>query len=85
MTFTRNEELRDIAKQLPLQSLLIETDSPYLSPHPMRKERNEPYKVKWVLDCIADERNCSSKDLECATESNTRRLFQLEDPSVMLG
>jgi len=82
VTFPRNEALRAVAKQIPLQSILIETDSPYLSPHPMRNERNEPYKVKWVLDCIAKERNCSSKDLECATESNTRRLFQLEDPSI---
>lgn len=78
VTYKRNESLRETAKHLPDTCLLIETDSPYLSPHPLRKERNEPYKVKYVLECLATERNQNIDELEAITAANTRKLFQLD-------
>ncbi len=83
-TFPKNESLRQVAKELPEDSILIETDSPYLSPHPLRRERNEPYKVKMVLDCLAEERQQNRDDLEKITIQNTEKLFNLNSFSKEL-
>ncbi|MCA9023312.1 MAG: TatD family hydrolase, partial [Planctomycetaceae bacterium] len=48
LTFKKNDELRETAKQIPLDRLLVETDSPYLAPVPMRGKRNEPAFVKYT-------------------------------------
>lgn len=76
-TFPKNEELREVAKVLPADKILIETDSPYLSPHPLRRERNEPFKVKYVLECLAEVRGQDLQELEALTIQNTQNLFNL--------
>jgi TatD DNase family protein len=81
LTYKRNQSLRETAKLLPEECLLIETDSPYLSPHPYRKERNEPFKVQYVLECLAQERNQDLDQLEKVTATNTRKLFKLDHVS----
>lgn len=81
VTYTRNDSLRETARLIPEDKLLIETDSPYLSPHPFRKERNEPFKVKYVLECLAQEKNKNLDELEELTANNTRKLFKLDHVS----
>ena len=80
LTYKKNQWLRDVAKVLPIDRLLIETDSPYLSPVPWRNEKNEPWKVSEVLKCLAEIREESLEELETQTVANTRKLFRLPMP-----
>jgi len=73
ITFRRNGELREIAARVPEYMLLIETDSPYLTPEPFRGRRNEPAFVRHVAECIADVRGISLERLAEITTGNARR------------
>jgi TatD DNase family protein len=75
VTFKNAEGLRDVARRVPLDRLLIETDSPYLAPVPYRGKPNEPRHVAYVADCIAGLRGLSAEDLAAATSANFFRLF----------
>jgi TatD DNase family protein len=77
ITYKKNEALRDVARALPADSILVETDSPYLSPEPLRKEKNEPGKVSYVLSCCAQIRGTSLEEMDRVTTDNTNRLFNL--------
>ena len=78
VTFKNNPELREVAKRIPLDRILIETDSPYLSPEPLRGRRpNEPERVIHILNCLAETRNVEPEELADATTENAKRLFQL--------
>lgn len=76
ITFANAKSLREVAKQIPLNRLLIETDSPYLAPVPHRGKSNEPKFVAYVAQCIAELRNMSTTALAEATQENFIRLFQ---------
>ncbi len=78
VTFRNAAELRTTASVLPLDSLLVETDSPYLAPVPLRGKRNEPANVRLVAEALADLRGISRDRLFEATTANARRLFQLD-------
>lgn len=75
ITFKSAHELRQVAAAVPMDRLLIETDSPYLSPVPWRGQRNEPLRVIRVAEIIAAQKNCSTKEVLEATLSNTITLF----------
>lgn len=76
VTYKKSEALREVAKQVPLDRILVETDSPYLSPEPHRSRRpNEPGWVLHTAQCIADARDISLSDLAAATTRNAHRLF----------
>lgn len=76
LTFKRNQELRDVAKTIPLDRLLVETDCPYLSPEPCRKQRtNEPALVVHTGTCLANQRGISPAEMARITTSNARKLF----------
>jgi len=77
VTFKRNDELREVAANVPLKSILIETDSPYLAPVPMRGKRNEPSFVSHVAQCIADVKQMSVQELISITTANAIKRFQL--------
>ncbi len=78
VTFKKSDELREIAKQVPPDRLLVETDSPYLSPEPFRGKRpNEPARVEHTLRCLAKVRGVGAESLAETTTENARRLFQL--------
>jgi len=62
---------------VPLDRLLVETDSPYLTPQPYRGRRNEPAHVRFVADEIASLRNLTLEELAAATTANVRRLFSI--------
>ncbi|MDQ6950586.1 MAG: TatD family hydrolase [Mariprofundales bacterium] len=75
VTFKRNDELRQVATKVPLERLLIETDSPYLAPMPLRGKRNEPSFVRHVAEAIASARGMAVAELAEVTTSNAIRLF----------
>ncbi|MDX8396767.1 MAG: TatD family hydrolase [Mariprofundaceae bacterium] len=77
VTFKRNDELRDIAARVPESSILIETDSPYLAPMPLRGKRNEPSFVRHVAQCVADQRQMSLAKLAEQTTQNAMERFSL--------
>lgn len=75
VTYKKSEQLQQIAKQMPVETLLVETDAPYLAPQPWRGKRNEPAYVVETARRVAELRGVSLAELEEATEQNTRRLF----------
>lgn len=81
VTFKRSDELRRVARLIPEDRLMIETDSPYLSPEPVRSVRpNEPAHLPHTAACIAKERGLPLEDLVRITIANTRRFFNLPEP-----
>lgn len=77
LTFKRSEGLREVAKLVPDDKLLIETDSPYLSPEPVRNKQNRPGNVKIVAELLASLRNTSINQIEEVTDKNVERLFNI--------
>jgi TatD DNase family protein len=81
-TYPKTQNLRDVAKFVPLDRLLIETDAPYLAPQPYRGKRNEPCYVVEVAKTLAAVRNLLPKEVAAATADNFRRLFGFARPDV---
>lgn len=79
VTFKKAEELRSIARQVPLDRLLIETDCPYLTPVPHRGKRNEPAYVVEVARCLAGVRGLEIEELGRITAENFMRFFSLQN------
>lgn len=78
LTFKNATMLRDIAKTVPLDRLMVETDCPYLTPVPYRGKRNEPAYVQYVAKTLAEVRgNGSLESIARATMDNTKRLFRI--------
>lgn len=75
VTFPRALELKEVAKMVPLDRLLIETDSPFLAPAPHRGKRNEPAHVARVADVVAELRATTREAIVSATDANHLRLF----------
>ncbi len=75
VTFRSAADLREVAKTVPLERLLIETDSPFLSPEPFRGRRNEPAHLVHTARCLAIARGESLEQFAAATAANARRLF----------
>jgi TatD DNase family protein len=77
VTFKKATGLHEVAQQVPLERMLLETDAPYLTPHPYRGRRNEPAYVAYVAERIAALRTLEVKALAVATTANAQRLFRL--------
>ncbi|MBN2476185.1 MAG: TatD family hydrolase [Pirellulales bacterium] len=81
VTYTNRKfrPLREVAQTIPDDRLLIETDSPYLVPHPLRgqQKRNEPAYVACIAECLAELRGTSVQRLSAQTMENARQLFRL--------
>ena len=76
VTFKKSDELRAVAASIPLGRLLVETDSPYLSPHPKRGKRNEPANVTLTARVLAEAQGASDHDaFYCRLSENAERLF----------
>ena len=75
VTFNNARVPKEVAKAVPLDKLLIETDAPYLTPEPYRGKRNEPIFVKYVAGTIADIKGITYEELAKATNRNTKELF----------
>lgn len=76
VTFSKAQALREAVAEIPLDRLLVETDSPYLAPIPFRGKRNEPAYVAKVVEHIAAARGVSPETAAAATDANFARLFQ---------
>jgi TatD DNase family protein len=75
VTFRKSEDLRDIARDVPLDRILVETDAPYLAPVPHRGKRNEPAFVAATARAVAEAKGVAFEALAGATRANTLRLF----------
>ncbi len=75
VTFKNAKKLVDIVKDIPLERIVLETDSPYLTPHPHRGERNEPAYTKLVLQKLGEILSVSNEKLETIFFENTLKLF----------
>lgn len=82
VTFKKAEDLREAARRVPLDRLLIETDCPYLTPVPFRGRRNEPARVVEVARCLAELRGLETEEVGRITTSNFMRFFDLEHTSA---
>jgi TatD DNase family protein len=86
LTFRRSEELREIARELPTDRLLVETDAPYLAPIPHRGKRNEPGFTVHTAQVLAETLGMSYPDIAKITTDNFFRLFnRVEKPSHVLS
>lgn len=82
LTFKNAQSLRDIAKSLPLESILIETDCPYLSPVPYRGKRNEPAYVIEVARQLAELHQTTVEEIGRITTANFKRLFGMNQNTI---
>ena len=78
VTFKNASALREVAKQVPLERMLVETDSPYLAPVPFRGKTNEPGLVRYVAEEIARLRGLPVEQVAAATTGNFFRLFNVD-------
>jgi TatD DNase family protein len=77
ITYPKNDRLRSVAEALPSDRMLIETDSPFLTPQPQRGTRNEPAFVRYVAEELARVKRVSMEDISRITTRNARRLFMI--------
>ena len=77
VTFKNAKKPKEVAIEVPLDKLLIETDCPYLAPHPYRGKRNEPAYVKLVAQQIAELKGISLEEVAKATTENAKKLFDI--------
>lgn len=77
ITFKKADELREVVKMVPLDQMLIETDSPFLTPDPFRGKRNEPAHVRLVAEKVAEIRGISLEEVAKQTTQNAIRFFNL--------
>lgn len=77
VTFSRATELHEVVRRVPLDRLLTETDSPFLSPHPLRGKRNEPARARLVAERLAVLRDMPLEALAEAVWQNAARIFDL--------
>ena len=77
VTFKNNQPLRDVAAQVPMDRILIETDAPFLAPVPHRGKRNEPTYVKHVAECLAEVKGESVATVVATSTASAMRLFNV--------
>ena len=81
ITYASNQALREVVRGVKIEQLLVETDSPYLSPVPHRGKRNEPAFVRFAAERIAELKGLSAEDVGRITSFNARRLFGIPQPN----
>lgn len=81
LTFKNAEDLRSVARNVPLDRIMVETDSPYLAPVPVRGRCNEPSYVTHTASCLADLHGCSLEQISNITTDNAHALFTRINPS----
>lgn len=80
VTFKKSNELREVAARIPKDRILVETDAPYLTPHPHRSQRpNQPAMVCHTAACLADVRGVDLELFSSSTTANAKRVFNLND------
>ena len=79
VTFKNAKTLHRVAAEIPMDKILIETDSPYLTPEPNRGQRNSSLNVRYVAQKIADLRKISIEEVAQASMENAKNLFGIKD------
>ena len=79
VTFKNSKKLQEVAKNMPLERLVLETDCPYLAPDPHRGERNDSSYINYVADKISEIRGISTQELINITTANAKRMYRIED------
>jgi TatD DNase family protein len=78
ITFGKSEKLQDVIRHIPVTDILVETDAPYLTPHPHRGKRNEPAYVIHTAKKVAEIKGLSLEELASVTYQNTRNVFGIK-------
>ncbi len=79
VTFKNSKVLKRVVEEIPLDYLVLETDCPYLAPTPFRGKRNSSDKLKYVVETIAELKNCSVEEVERITWENAHKLYGLKE------
>ena len=82
-TFKNAPQVRECAKLVPFDRMLVETDAPYLAPVPYRGKRNEPGYTRYVVETIAKERGLSWEEVAAQTTQNAIKLFRMEERGLL--
>ena len=77
VTFKNSKNAEQIAQMVPLDKMLIETDSPYLSPEPNRGKRNDSRNVKFIAEKLAEFKRVSAEEIAKNTYENAKKLFEI--------
>ena len=77
VTFKNSKNAEEIVKMVPLDKMLIETDSPYLAPEPLRGTRNDSRNVRLIAEKIADIKGVSATEIAKATYDNANKIFEI--------
>jgi TatD DNase family protein len=80
LTFKNAGSLREVAKKVSLDCVMLETDAPYLAPVPHRGKRNEPAYVPFIAETLAQIKGVSVEEVARATTENAQRLFRFHEP-----
>ena len=83
VTFKKSDDLRTVAATIPPDRILVETDSPYLSPQPLRGQRNEPAHLVHTATRLAEVRGQNTDEFFAQTTTNAQTLFRLENRREM--
>ena len=78
ITFKNSKNANEIIEMVPNDKMLIETDSPYLSPEPLRGKRNDPRNVKYIAQKIADVKGLTLEEVANITYSNVKRIYKMD-------
>lgn len=78
VTFPNAKKLKEAVEYIPMEKILLETDSPYLAPQPHRGERNSSLNLPYVAEAIAELKGISCEEVERITQENARRLFRVQ-------
>ena len=77
VTFKNAKNIKEVAQKVPLEKLLIETDAPFLAPHPFRGKQNEPLKIKFIAEEIAKIKGISFEEIANTTSQNAEKIYNI--------
>ena len=73
----KNSKLKEVIKDIDLNNIILETDSPYLTPEPNRGQKNDPSKITFIVDFICNLKNISKEELSIITNNNIKEIFKI--------
>ncbi len=78
LTFKNAKKLKEVAEIIPLDRIVLETDSPYLAPEPNRGKRNSSLNIPYIIEELAQIRGVSIEEIECITMKNAKQLYRIQ-------